>query len=259
MRKIDRLRRRRECSQCHRRRSVDTFPDFDFMRSDEEGYETPARLVCGECQTRAPVSPCDACGKASRRAAREGQCSECAEASRPRPRECPACRSVRYSTSFIPESDLCKQCRPFQCRDCGRACDPLVDKVPVGNGYVMGYCMPCFGKRTAPYTKTNPHALLVRRNQSGRSRAQRLGLPVEPVSVDDLASLFASQGGDCPGCHASLPTSLDHIVPLAKGGGHVLANLQFLCPGCNALKSDGTMEDLDERRTAYLDYFGSLL
>lgn len=48
-------------------------------------------------------------------------------------------------------------------------------------------------------------------------------------------------GGQCRGCmqlvnlreNDPLEATLDHVVPLALGGKHVLANVQLLCRGCN--------------------------
>ncbi|UJR81468.1 HNH endonuclease [Sandaracinus amylolyticus] len=51
-------------------------------------------------------------------------------------------------------------------------------------------------------------------------------------------------GGRCLGCgemvnlieNHPLQATLDHVVPLARGGRHVLANVQLLCRACNQRK-----------------------
>ena len=40
----------------------------------------------------------------------------------------------------------------------------------------------------------------------------------------------------CPDSFTSDPFSVDHIVPLAKGGRTVLKNLAYACQGCNGKK-----------------------
>lgn len=50
---------------------------------------------------------------------------------------------------------------------------------------------------------------------------------------------FSEQAGKCIGCHRTLPKDLfeiDHIIPIARGGGSELSNLQLLCSSCNRRK-----------------------
>jgi 5-methylcytosine-specific restriction endonuclease McrA len=39
-------------------------------------------------------------------------------------------------------------------------------------------------------------------------------------------------------CGAGAYLEFDHIIPVAKGGGNTVANIQILCRGCNGRKSD---------------------
>jgi 5-methylcytosine-specific restriction endonuclease McrA len=52
-------------------------------------------------------------------------------------------------------------------------------------------------------------------------------------------SLIRRHGSKCVGCGQSFPRSaltLDHIVPLSKGGVDALTNLQLMCEPCNQAK-----------------------
>jgi hypothetical protein len=77
------------------------------------------------------------------------------------------------------------------------------------------------------------------------ARAKRLGIPWELIRRQDI---FARDEWTCQLCgdltprelmhdprHPGAPT-LDHIVPISKGGHHVRANVQCLCRRCNSLK-----------------------
>ena len=48
--------------------------------------------------------------------------------------------------------------------------------------------------------------------------------------------LVAARGECCANCGEKEDLVLDHIVPLAKGGGSQLDNLQLLCATCNRIK-----------------------
>jgi 5-methylcytosine-specific restriction endonuclease McrA len=56
----------------------------------------------------------------------------------------------------------------------------------------------------------------------------------------DLLRIFKQQRGKCVVCRCSLkgiPHEVDHIIPLARGGGNGPDNLQYLCRPCNRAKS----------------------
>ncbi len=84
------------------------------------------------------------------------------------------------------------------------------------------------------------------RNQSHCQRARRLGLSSERVRRTDV---FKRDGWRCQLCGRSTPRrllrdfqhptapTLDHIIPMAAGGGHIWSNVQCACRECNSRKS----------------------
>jgi 5-methylcytosine-specific restriction endonuclease McrA len=71
-----------------------------------------------------------------------------------------------------------------------------------------------------------------------RSRARARGNEWEPIDRD---AVFERDGGICHLCGGLVdPASwhLDHIQPLSKGGGHLLANVAVTHPFCNLSKHD---------------------
>lgn len=45
------------------------------------------------------------------------------------------------------------------------------------------------------------------------------------------------------GYEKSLVASTDHIIPLHKGGEHVVSNMLCCCSGCNSLKANRSLEE----------------
>lgn len=79
-----------------------------------------------------------------------------------------------------------------------------------------------------------------------KRRAVERGAGAETIRPFEV---FAAHGWRCAWCALPAPRNLrgtchpqapelDHVVPLAKGGQHVRANVQLLCRACNALKGD---------------------
>lgn len=59
--------------------------------------------------------------------------------------------------------------------------------------------------------------------------------------------LYGKQEGSCNGCRGYFPfqnMTVDHIIPVSKGGTDHEENLQLLCGACNSVKSSGTHAEL---------------
>lgn len=52
------------------------------------------------------------------------------------------------------------------------------------------------------------------------------------------ATVFDRDGKVCKHCGGTTSLSLDHIVPVSRGGGNTLENIQVLCKPCNSKKGN---------------------
>jgi 5-methylcytosine-specific restriction endonuclease McrA len=58
------------------------------------------------------------------------------------------------------------------------------------------------------------------------------------ISSAKRLRVYERDGHRCVRCRATEDLTLDHRVPIAKGGGNEEANLQTMCARCNLAKSD---------------------
>ncbi len=72
--------------------------------------------------------------------------------------------------------------------------------------------------------------------RSRRCRALKLGRTVVPFSQADLDARMSVFGHRCAYCNGPFE-HIDHVIPLARGGLHCLANLRPACRACNLRKS----------------------
>jgi len=96
------------------------------------------------------------------------------------------------------------------------------------------------------YRKTDTYKVHKRKGKAKRRALIRGATLTERI---DPFNIFDRDGWTCQICGVKTPKAmrgknksnspeLDHIVPLSKGGNHVINNLQCLCRSCNGLKSD---------------------
>lgn len=68
------------------------------------------------------------------------------------------------------------------------------------------------------------------------------------ITRQSLDDLMAEQGNKCAICNTDLlvlerkEVHMEHIIPLAKGGKHVIGNVQWTCCKCNLIKSTKIIE-----------------
>lgn len=53
---------------------------------------------------------------------------------------------------------------------------------------------------------------------------------------------YYAPDGKCLNCRKVSPLTVDHVIPLTKGGSNFISNLQCLCSACNTKKKDQTTD-----------------
>lgn len=135
----------------------------------------------------------------------------------------------------------------LEARPC-EVCQTVVMRTP-GDRYRTVCSVPCRNLLTYGYAE-GMHAGPW--GQWAATRARKAGATiVDRVSRDEVGD---RDRWVCQACHISTnrdadplapdaPT-IDHVLPLSKGGQHTMSNLQLLCYSCNSSKQDRTADAL---------------
>lgn len=91
-------------------------------------------------------------------------------------------------------------------------------------------------QRGVSYTKVGNRA----RQDNFNARAKKLGLPGR-VTLIDLNSI-TEKYPTCLCCGRGESLTIDHVIPMSKGGDNVVGNLQVLCFKCNSAKGDNSTD-----------------
>lgn len=89
--------------------------------------------------------------------------------------------------------------------------------------------------RGAPENRTK---LVVHRQ---RREALRRGAE-GTYTADEWRALCDHYGNKCLACGEPKPLTVDHVIPLSKGGSNDISNLQPLCGSCNSIKRDKAID-----------------
>ncbi len=95
------------------------------------------------------------------------------------------------------------------------------------------------------WNSRNKH-LRPKRDRSGdlSLKIRRKILKAQPkISPVTLKRIFESTNGKCSYCGIAAKLTLDHMIPLSKGGLHNAKNLSPVCQPCNSSKRNKTLEE----------------
>jgi 5-methylcytosine-specific restriction endonuclease McrA len=90
---------------------------------------------------------------------------------------------------------------------------------------------------TALYYQKYPER---RRINENKRRTAKIGNGIFFISPKDLNRILSSS---CYKCGKIDNVTLDHIIPISRGGRHSVGNLQPLCKSCNSSKGSKTMTE----------------
>lgn len=183
----------------------------------------------------------------------EDPCESCREASRVYGRSkyrklrqavkrVPECGTVAGYRKHVRSGELpCNECQAVQDRSYGWLKGPRKNTQPCGTyaAYIRhirageDVCGPC----------QRAHL-----EYGSRRRAMELGATIAPLPLDFMSLLLAQYGSRCgsvwqpgAGCGKPIPAgkeTLDHIIPVTKGGLHCMENFQLMHRSCNTRKGN---------------------
>lgn len=91
--------------------------------------------------------------------------------------------------------------------------------------------------RYAAYRKTHPDAIRIK---NARRRARKRVAPLNDLTAVQWRAIKEHSKHRCVYCHRKLKRlTMDHILPLSKGGAHTLSNIVPACRSCNSKKHTG--------------------
>lgn len=172
--------------------------------------------------------------------------------------ECVRCRKQRMAKEVEREHDMCPNCirvmqskgrkmekRESVCVDCNAA---------IHGTAALKRCVKCAAKKERKAQRERDKVNGTRTHNIAQ-RAKKKGVVVEPIS---RMYVYKRDGFKCYVCGVRVVTSktyrpdqatLDHLIPLSKGGPHTYANIKTCCHACNAAKRD---KDADRLSTTYM-------
>lgn len=96
-------------------------------------------------------------------------------------------------------------------------------------------------ERRRQWRREHPEQRQADRNNR-RARLIQAGGQITAQEWRDLKAFYSHKCLACGRSEPEIKLTLDHVIPLADGGTHTIANVQPLCWGCNARKRATTVD-----------------
>ncbi len=90
-----------------------------------------------------------------------------------------------------------------------------------------------YKQRSREWHERNPGASA---EYDRRRRARMRGTQVVPLSSQQIQQRFSVFDDRCVYCGTEGELTVDHIIPLSRGGRHILSNIKPACRSCNSKK-----------------------
>ena len=104
-------------------------------------------------------------------------------------------------------------------------------------------------QKSIEYSRTwrreNPHRRRVQGER--RARLMRENPGFVPFGNDEWIRMKNRHGGKCFYCGDVALLTMDHVIPLARGGRHAIANIVPACKPCNSSKHDSLLVEWRQR------------
>ena len=123
------------------------------------------------------------------------------------------------------------------CKDCKRAYRLTRRKEIIAQK--MAYQRAHIAKATKwtdDYKKRNPLKRDKWKKQAGRNRRSRRVQSIGKFTSAEWEELCTLYNNKCVCCEEIKPLTVDHVIPLSKGGTNYISNIQPLCRSCNSRK-----------------------
>jgi len=181
-------------------------------------------------------------------------CIECARAY--------ACQWYKEHPDYEKPLIICKKCgreKPHHAHGLCKACYALQYERPLITCRVCGekrphlahgLCKPCYSRQwgVEHYEEQIAYKRQWRAENRDKYRAMRRRRKARVkgasfVGLVDEAAIYELYNNCCVYCGSRDNLTLDHIVPLSKGGKHISENLLVACGSCNSSKGAKLLEE----------------
>lgn len=102
-------------------------------------------------------------------------------------------------------------------------------------------------RRCALYQKKHPEKKQIH-NAKRRALTFTNTLISELLTSTEWLAILADADGHCTYCSKEARLTLDHVIPLSKGGKHSKDNVVPACLRCNSSKGNKTLEEWNAKR-----------